>query len=151
MPDWTTAPIFGIPDPTLPLHVRPSAYGVVCNSDGQIALVRTPRGVYLPGGGSDPGEPVEVTVQRESREEIGLHVAIGTWRRVAIEHVAAASEGASFEKRSTFCDAVPRGPTGLALELSHGIVWYVPEDAVAHLTPASHRWAVSEWIAAHTS
>lgn len=147
MTDWSSVPTFGRPDPSLPLRVRPSAYALVLNPHGQLAIVQTPRGVYLPGGGSDPGETAAVTVQRETAEETGLDVAVGVWRRLAIDHVVARDEGASFEKRSTFCDAVPIRRSSVAVEQDHSTVWVDPADAVAQLSRESHRWAVGEWLA----
>lgn len=146
MSDWNSAATFGQRDEMLPLRVRPSAYAIVRNTTGEIVLVQTPSGCHLPGGGADPGETVERTVQREVAEEVCLQVAIGTWRRRAIEHVPAIAEGASFEKRSTFCDARVIRETGLAGEPDHCAVWVAPRDAVARLTRGSHRWAVMEWL-----
>ena len=48
---------------------------------GHIALVRVRRkGLerwVLPGGGQDAGEPLQMTVHRECREELGLQVCVG--------------------------------------------------------------------------
>jgi len=151
MIDWSSAPTFGQPDLTLPRQIRPSAYALILDGRGQLALVRTPRGYYLPGGGAFAAESVIATVEREAREEIGLHVTAGTWRRVAIEHAPAPNEGASFEKHSSFCDAVVVGPTGFAAETGHVAVWVTPADAIALLLPESHRWAVAEWLADQTA
>lgn len=151
MADWSSVTTFGQRDATLPLRVRPSAYAIVRDANGDIVLVETPSGCHLPGGGADPGETIETTVQREVAEEVSLHVAIGTWRRRAIEHVPAIAEGASFEKRSTFCDALVVRPTELAAEPDHSAVWIAPRAAVARLTRGSHRWAVVEWLSDHAA
>ena len=151
MSDWSAVAVFGQRDATLPLRVRPSAYGIVRNTGGEIVLVQTPSGCHLPGGGADPGETVETTVQREVAEEVSLRVEIGTWRRHAIEHVPALDEGASFEKRSTFCDAVVIRRTELAAEPDHSAIWVTPQAAVVRLSRGSHQWAVTEWIADHAA
>jgi 8-oxo-dGTP diphosphatase len=150
LPDWSAVPIFGTPDPALPLRVRPSAYAIVRDSAGEIVIVQTRRGFYLPGGGCDPGETAVATVERETIEETGFEVAVGTWRRAAIEHVPTARKGASFEKRCTFCDAVLVRDTGRASEPDHVAVWTTPDDAIARLLRASHRWAVAEWLSDHS-
>ena len=87
------------------------------------------------------------TVVRETREECGLAVRVGAWRRTAIEHVFSVTEQAHFEKRNTFCDAAVVGPVGEATEIDHALVWTSAAEATALLTPASHRWAVGEWLA----
>ena len=151
MSDWSSVASFGQRDATLPLRVRPSAYGIVRDANGHIVLVDTPSGCHLPGGGADPGETVEMTVHREVGEEVSLHVAIGTWRRHAIEHVPSVAERASFEKRSTFCDAVVISHTEAAAEPDHSAIWVAPRDAVVRLSRESHRWAVVEWLADHAA
>jgi GNAT superfamily N-acetyltransferase len=103
--------------------------------------------LFLPGGGSDENEVPEATVVRETREECGLEVRVGTWRRRAIEHVFSVTERAQFEKRSTFCDAAVLHPSGAPTELDHVLQWISVADAKALLTPPSHRWAVGEWLA----
>jgi len=69
------------------------------------------------------------------------------WRRFAIEHVAVPREGTSFEKRSTFCVAALVAANGMAVETDHVLAWLARFDALETLTPKSHRWAVSEWLA----
>ena len=51
MEDWRDAPIFGVRIETQRYTVRPSVYGVIEDGHGQIAVVRTPQGFTLPGGG----------------------------------------------------------------------------------------------------
>lgn len=149
MTDWSSVPTFDCPDAALPLRVRPSAYALVRNPAGRLAMVQAPLGLYLPGGGSEPGESARATVQRETNEEISLRVAVGNWRRMAIEHVPVPSEGASFEKRSTFCDATLLDEAVAASEPEHAAVWVTPAEAIARLSPASHRWAVTQWVSDH--
>jgi len=147
MTDWAQAPVFGTARGILPHVVRPSAYVIVTNADGHLAIVRTPRGNYLPGGGQEPGESPTTTAVREAREECGLHIRVSPWRTCAIEHVDVPDEGAHFEKRSIFCEGVLISHTALPHEADHALSWLALPDAVASLSPLSHRWAVTEWRA----
>ena len=146
MTNWDTVPVFGTP-PTVLATVRPSAYGIVIDRHGSLAVVHTPMGLYLPGGGSDAAELPEATVMREASEECGLGIRVGLWRRTAIEHVYSTAEHTQFEKRNTFCDAVVLGATGEPSESDHVLAWMSVSEAAELLTPPSHRWAVSEWRA----
>jgi 8-oxo-dGTP diphosphatase len=147
--DWASVRVFGIPENRYPASVRPSAYGVVVDENGFVAVVRTPTGFHLPGGGSDDGETPDATVMREVREETGLAVHIGEWRRVAIEHVSSVAEQAQFEKRNTFCEARITAIVGNDVEPDHELFWLPATEAAERLTPLSHRWAVSEWNVRH--
>jgi 8-oxo-dGTP diphosphatase len=146
MSAWLSAPVFGDRTRYFPTIVRPSAYGIVPDGEGRIAVARTTMGVYLPGGGRERGETPETTVVREAREECGLVVRVGAWRRVAIEHVSFAAESSHFEKWSTFCDAEAVASLGAGVEADHVLAWVMPEDAVRMLRHESHRWAVREWL-----
>jgi 8-oxo-dGTP diphosphatase len=146
MTDWTNVPVFGAPPAGVVAIVRPSAYGIIADRQGRLAVVHTPLGLSLPGGGSDEAEAPEATVIRETREECGLDIRVGRWRRTAIEHVFSTAEQAQFEKRNTFCDAAVLG-AGEPSEPDHLLEWMSAGQAAARLVPTSHRWAVNEWQA----
>ena len=146
MDEWASVPVFGEPEPGRSTVIRPSAYGIVADREGRIAIARTPKGVFLPGGGMAPGETVAAAIEREVREECALAVVAGRWCARAIEHVFSPEEETQFEKRSTFRVADLGGPCGPATETDHVLEWAVPSEALALLSPPSHRWAVQRWI-----
>ncbi len=138
-------PVFG--EPHVAATIRPSAYGIISGHAGRIAVVRTPLGWFLPGGGADHHEVPQATVIRETLEECGLAIRVGAWRRSAIEHAFSVSDQTYFEKHSTFCDAFLLHPVGPPTELDHTLEWTVATDARARLSPPGHRWALDEWLA----
>ena len=147
MTDWERVPVFfGAPMTEAPGVIRPSAYAIISDPPGYLAVVRTPLGVFLPGGGSESAESPEATVTRETHEECGLAIQLGAWRRTAIEHVFSVNERVQFEKRSTFCDAVVLHPVGAPTETDHTLEWMSASESTERLTPPSHRWAVGEWM-----
>jgi 8-oxo-dGTP diphosphatase len=145
MKDWTGAPIFGVRAEAAGYTVRLSAYGVVEGSRGQLAVVRTSHGVFLPGGGIEEGETPEQAVVRETLEECGLAVRAGGWAICAVQFIYSESERTHFEKLSTFIDATVEAVTSLATEADHELEWMAPEAASRLLSPESHRWAVECW------
>jgi len=147
MTDWMNVLVFGAPPIAVLPIVRPSAYGIIADPQGRLAVVDTPIGLSLPGGGSDEAEAPEATVVREAREECGLDIQVGQWRRSAIEHVFSAAEQAQFEKRNTFCDAAVLRADGEPSEPDHLLEWMPAGQAAVLLAPASHRWAVNQWQA----
>ena len=138
----TDVPVFGhAPEGTI-ATVRPSAYAILTNDRGEFAVVRTPEGVYLPGGGMDPGESPQETVLRETLEECGLSIRIG-WRIAkAVQFAWSEAEQTYFEKRCTFVDAIVLGPDTSRLEPDHELLWVDVDRACEMLTHESHAWVV---------
>src|SRR5690348_13531588 len=79
--------------------IRPGGYAVVSNETGEIAVVRTPKGYFLPGGGQEPAETLEQAAVRETLEECGLQVEITGSLGTANELVFKASQDAYYRKR----------------------------------------------------
>ena len=71
-----TIPEFGRPEPGQDYALRPGAYAVISGPRG-FAFVRTPGGLFLPGGGVDEGESLEQALVREVLEGCGLRVTVG--------------------------------------------------------------------------
>jgi 8-oxo-dGTP diphosphatase len=141
VPDLTDVPVFGHRVEGCLYIVRPSAYSLVQNVGGEVAVVRTPRGIFLPGGGIEVGESPEQAIEREAVEECGLILLAARLIGTAVEIVHSVAENACFEKRSTFFEARLHGLTP-AQELDHELVWLQPDEAIEWLSYESHRWAV---------
>jgi len=54
---------------------RIGAY-LICIENNKLAVVRDPKGYFLPGGGIDENESLEECVKRESLEETGYSVCV---------------------------------------------------------------------------
>jgi ADP-ribose pyrophosphatase YjhB (NUDIX family) len=139
----TAIPEFGSATPGAVYILRPGGYVVIFRTGGDVAVVSTPRGLALPGGGQDHGESAADAALREAHEECGLRIALGRCVGVADELVFAADEGKHYRKRCTFFLAAVVGRSG-AGEPDHELVWLSPADAIARLQHESQRWAVAE-------
>jgi 8-oxo-dGTP diphosphatase len=123
--------------------VRPSAYALIQNSAGQVAIVATPLGCFLPGGGIAGDETPERAVAREALEECGLLVRpVGRFAE-AVQLVYSRSEATYFEKPSVFLRAEVSEARGEPREADYQLLWVSAADAPRALTPRSHAWAVS--------
>ncbi len=123
--------------------LRPGGYAVIRRSTGEIAVVTTPCGCFLPGGGQELGETPEQAAIREAREECGLKVRIGSLIGVADQLVHAADEAAYFRKRCSFFLAEVITSEVHGSETDHVLSWLTPEDAVRRLSHESQQWAVT--------
>src|SRR5262245_60952319 len=136
-------PEFGSAVPGQKYVPRPGSYGVIHNGAGAIAVVFTPQGVFLPGGGQESDESAEAALIREIAEECGLAIQIMGLVGVADELVYGQEERRYFRKRCSFFAGQVRGD-GLseAGEPDHQLKWLAPEEAVSQLSHESQRWAV---------
>ena len=146
METWHNVPMFGTRSDLEACVIRPSAYALIEDDEGRLALVRTADGTYLPGGGIETGESPEETITREVREECGLIIRPGSWRVQAIQLVYSTSEQTQFEKRSTFIEGVVDETLDpITSEADHELIWADADQAVGMLSHQSHSWAVEAW------
>jgi len=138
----STIPQFGRIPENVTVKERPSAYAVIIDDDGLVAVVETPSGIHLPGGGVDFGETHEDAAIRETREESGLEITITGeigradqygHRRVPRDHVL---------KKCVFYSARGVPARSSWSQPHHQLQWHRPEDVVTRFFHASHRWAL---------
>lgn len=136
-------PVFGNRIEGCPYVRRPSAYALVRNTADQWAVVRTPHGCFLPGGGIDSGETPEQTVEREAMEECGFVLKTRAVVGRAIQFVYSTEEKEYFEKICEFVDAELVGATARS-EDDHELQWLSIAQALNSLSHESHRWALDQ-------
>ena len=123
---------------------RPGAYGIIVGNQGRIAVMKTPRGGFLPGGGSEGCETPEETLVREVREECGFEADIVKRIGEAVDYVFTAGNREGIRKECVFFLAIVLGSEGAATEADHVLTWLEPEAARAKLIQGSQQWAVLE-------
>lgn len=129
-----------------PVVLRPGAYAVVVDDAGRIAVLDTPVGRMLPGGGLDDDESAEAAAVRETAEECGLAITLERALGVADELVHARAEATTFRKRGSFFLARVAGATA-RVDTDHVLAWVAPGEAIATLAHASQAWAVRQALA----
>ncbi len=145
MNEWQTIPVFGERSESVRYTLRPGAYVLLDDGRGQLALVRTPQGVFLPGGGIEADETPVQAATREVLEECGFVVRVGYWAAWAVQFCYSESEKTHFEKRCTFVDAVVESVALSRTEADHELLWVASAAAPALMTHESQRWAIEAW------
>jgi 8-oxo-dGTP diphosphatase len=135
---------FGTPVAEAEYHLRPGGYSVIRRTNGEVAVVTTPGGCFLPGGGREADETFEQAAIREAREECGLQIEIVGHIGVADELDYSEEERKHFRKRCTFFLAAVKAENFPPMEADHKLLWISTNDAATRLSHGSQRWAVAE-------
>lgn len=136
-----TVPVFGKREDGHPYRLRPAAYAVILDDAQRVACVREESGLFLPGGGIEPGEDAARAVAREAVEECGWTLEILGPLGAAIQFFHT-KRGEAFELHASFFLARVGAETAGAAQLE--TVWLpaVPQPPV--LYHECHRWAVRQ-------
>ncbi|MEZ0370147.1 MAG: NUDIX domain-containing protein [Candidatus Sericytochromatia bacterium] len=134
MPLQTT---FGNEEPERQYTLRPSAYALLLDEQGCLAVVEAPDGYFLPGGGIESGESAQDAVLREISEETGQGAHV-LW------HLAEADQfiGEWLKRSSFYLAELDPEPESVG---EYQVHWLIPEQAQTRLTYESHRWMVERF------
>lgn len=125
----------------VPKYVRQAAYGLLLDGD-RIALVRTPRGHFLPGGGIEEGESHEDCIRREFVEETGLVVEVGDFFEVTSIMGKPPRQEEAFEIVGHCYFVKDTGERHPMIEDDHDLVWLDLEDARSSLWMVQQAWVM---------
>lgn len=142
-PMRATIPEFGEQTPGQVYRPRPAAYAVVTDAHRRVAIVLTPKGYFLPGGGIETGETAEEALVREVREECGRSIHILGRVGEATEYAFAEGKG-YFAIRGVFFRVSFGDSNDQPAEADHELVWFSGNEAKNRLTRKSHVWAVAQ-------
>jgi 8-oxo-dGTP diphosphatase len=122
---------------------RPGAYAIIRNSSAEYAVIRTPKGCFLPGGGIDTGEQMEAALRREVLEETGLAVDVGRKIGVAAQYLISARDGIFYKKIGHFYIADFGERVSNTFEAEHELLWLSFDKASAALKHRFQVWAIA--------
>lgn len=131
---------FGTPEPGIVYTDRPGAYAVVLHGK-RIAVLQTPIGLFLPGGGVESGETPEQAVLRESIEETGRSLLLDERLGETVDYFKAVPSGRYYRIHSVFFLARFAKGNAIPTTTNHALRWMSPEQGAEQLFRPSQAWA----------
>ncbi len=135
--------VFGDILPGVKYTERPGGYAFIQNQLRELAVVKTPNGMFLPGGGVDPGEAIEDGLRRELREEIGFELQTARLIVQAVQYHWSEHYRSYFKKIGSFFEVEGVRPPNAKLEKDHSLLWLPGPEIERVLTQEFQRWAAS--------
>jgi 8-oxo-dGTP diphosphatase len=131
---------FGVRLPEHEYRVREAAYAVILDGASRVACVAEESGLFLPGGGLEPGEDALDAVHREVAEECARSLEILAPLGSAVQFFITL-RGVPHELRASFF----RARFGRALDgtAQHELFW-LPVEPMPAFYHECHRWAVAQ-------
>lgn len=123
---------------------RPGAYAIIQNGSDALALVKTPQGYLLPGGGVENNEDFESALRREIMEELGYRSRIVQKICTAVQYLYSESERGYFRKTGHFFLATLEEKTSEPIEIDHELVWFSADESLKKLAQEFQVWAVRQ-------
>ena len=110
--------------------------------DENIALVRTGKGYFLPGGGIEGNETHAECLKRECTEEIGYNIKLGEYIGKASNYTLSFKTNEYLRVVGDFYRAQLLEANYLKVEEDHELVWLPPEEAIDKMYVEFQAWAI---------
>ena len=123
---------------------RAGAYGVAFNEEGKVAVIKTHRGYFLPGGGIEEGENHEECIIREFKEETGFEVEVKQFIGKASNYRFAVGLNGYYHLIGFNYLVQLKERTAEPIEEDHELLWMEPKECADSMYLEHQAWAVKE-------
>jgi 8-oxo-dGTP diphosphatase len=124
---------------------REAVYGVLLQNS-QVAIVKTPRGYFLPGGGVELNEDHETCLKREMIEETGIEVTVNQYIGKSVLYDKSPKDNVYYNMYGSFY-LVSQIALKKKIENDHAVVFMSIHDAIIKLQLIHQKWALKEYLA----
>jgi 8-oxo-dGTP diphosphatase len=125
---------------------RPGVYGIIPNEQNLLAIVKTPRGYFLPGGGIEGSESETECLVRECLEEIGIKVKVLEKICSGDCYFYATTSDKYIESLGHFYTCEIETFSHNKTEADHELVWLDPQTALASLYLDNQKQAIKIFL-----
>lgn len=129
---------------------RRGAY-LICAKDDMFAVVKTPKGLFLLGGGYEGDESAQVCISRECIEEIGYTVKVGD-KLCSAEHYTYHKRIGYFHPVQTYyMGELVKMEESFTVEKDHTLMWIKYSDLKGKMFSPMQNWALEmAWKKLHS-
>lgn len=140
---------FGDILPNVEYTDREGVYGIVMNKENQIALIESPRGLFLPGGGIEADESHAESLVREFLEETGYSIVIEGYFDSASLYDLVPSVNRYLRMVGHFYVVHLENKSVMPTEVDHKFVWHRASEAPKLLKLEHQAWVVQRFLEVH--
>ena len=119
---------------------RKGAY-IIPIKDGKIAVAETPKGLFLLGGGIEPGESETESISRECLEEVGCKASIDRLACTAEAFVVHPRKGFFHPVQSYYLGSIS-DPICEPIEKDHTLRWFDYAELRGRMFSQMQNWAI---------
>jgi 8-oxo-dGTP diphosphatase len=112
------------------------------NKHDELAVLQMSWGMFLPGGGVDPGETDLVGLARELREEMGVVLLKAEFLCRSGQLLFSRHYQTHFRKIGSFYRVEVEQPIRLKMQDGHELLWMDRRQASLELSEEFQRWAL---------
>jgi 8-oxo-dGTP pyrophosphatase MutT (NUDIX family) len=145
---YASRPLFGQVEEKEEYEERIGIYGLISDGQGRVALMKTPFGYLLPGGGLEKGESHGECLSRELAEEAGWAVKVGDYEGFSCLYSYISRLGVYKKMSGHFYRLEQTGILGKPVEEDHEVQWHHPHRAAELLGHEHQAWAVRKVFSA---
>lgn len=142
-------PTFGTKKKGVAYIERPSAYEILLNKEGRIAIIEVRARYFLPGGGIDDDETAEECVTRESLEEIGFEITGLHFLGETVDYFQSFKNQKYYCIPSSYFTADHFKIVQEPIETDHILHWMKPEEAAGSMARPGFTWAIQTFLKNH--
>ncbi len=125
-------------------YTREGAY-LIAEQNGKIAVIRLPKGVFLPGGGIEPGESQIDCIKRECLEETGFEVAVNQYLTSAQTYCIHDKLG-PFHPVQHYYSGHFLQKVKTPIETDHELIWMKADELKGLFFAPQQEWAVMQYL-----